>query len=165
MCRTRRTIAEILVVFQMRTTQLCRAVWLAKTVSCVPVFNWMVTHILCKAKPKRTGGEPSLTVLRNSNSYFMYKVAVYVYVAGGDYECLGVNALYYALKLLQLVAVYAGAEHCGGLVGVCAVAVPAGNAAASLLHYALGYDVVPVLGEYKRLHVDALLVHPVQYEA
>ncbi|MEF2603188.1 MAG: hypothetical protein U0M40_07545, partial [Christensenellales bacterium] len=28
--RTRRTSAEILVVFQMRTTQLCRAVWLLK---------------------------------------------------------------------------------------------------------------------------------------
>ncbi|MBS5662534.1 MAG: hypothetical protein KHW61_02460, partial [Clostridium sp.] len=28
--RTRRTSAEILVVFQMRTTQLCRAVWLIK---------------------------------------------------------------------------------------------------------------------------------------
>ena len=95
----------------------------------------------------------------------MYEVAVYVYVAGGDYEGLGVYALHYALKLLQLVAVYAGAEHRGGLVGVCAVAVPAGDAAPGLLHYALGNGVVPVFGEYEHLHVDALLVHPVQYEA
>ena len=47
--RTRRTSAEILVVFQMRTTQLCRAFWLLKP--CVPLSTDGEKEAKRKEKP------------------------------------------------------------------------------------------------------------------
>ena len=77
-------------------------------------------------------------------------------------ERLGVDLLHHLLQRAHLVLGQAHAQHLHLVAGIGAVGRPVGHAAVQLVHDEAGQLRIVLFGEDQQLHVDVLLVQPVQ---
>ena len=94
-----------------------------------------------------------------NESQTLFEVAVHRASFGKDHECVGIDAVYDLLDLIDFVLGDHDEEDIGCFVGVCAFSIPVGDAPAGLLHDCFGD--AGLLGEDHDAGVDILNVYPV----